>query len=136
VLVFHYYILFSKHKFNLRSKECIFLGYASNSKGYLCLDPFTSRFYVSHHVVFNENHFPFSTPSTSSNLPLLHPTLLLGLVHFYIFTLVKAPLFWAQFLFQHHQLLQLPIQHHQSINLQIRSIYHPFWALILLQTPL
>ena len=48
---------YSKHKFSLRSKECIFLGYAFNSKGYLCLDPITSRFYVSRHVVFNESFF-------------------------------------------------------------------------------
>ncbi len=57
---------YSKHKFTLRSKECIFLGYASNSKGYLCLDPITSHFYVSRHVKFNEHHFPFSSISSSS----------------------------------------------------------------------
>ena len=57
---------YSKHKFSLRSKECIFLGYASNSKGYLCLDPITSRFYISRHVKFNEHHFPFSSISSSS----------------------------------------------------------------------
>ena len=57
---------YSKHKFTLRSKECIFLGYASNSKGYLCLYPITSRFYVSRHVKFNEHHFPFSSISSSS----------------------------------------------------------------------
>ena len=64
-----------KHKFNFRSQECNFLGYASSSKGYLCLDPFTSRIYLSHHVVFHETHFPFSillsinsnSSSTASN---------------------------------------------------------------------
>jgi transposase InsO family protein len=34
---------YSKNKLNLRSKECVFLGYASSSKGYLCLDPVTSQ---------------------------------------------------------------------------------------------
>jgi hypothetical protein len=64
---------YSKHKFSLRSKECIFLGYASNSKGYLCLDPITSRTYISRNVIFNESHYPFSSsnvsppPSSSSN---------------------------------------------------------------------
>jgi transposase InsO family protein len=56
---------YSKHKFSLRSKECIFLGYASNSKGYLCLDPLTSRTYISRNVVFNESHYPFSTNTLS-----------------------------------------------------------------------
>ena len=56
---------YSKHKFSLRSKECVFLGYASNSKGYLCLDPLTSRTYISRNVVFNESHYPFSLNSLS-----------------------------------------------------------------------
>ena len=60
---------YTKHKFNFRSKECIFLGYASNSKGYLCLDPLTSRIYVSRHVTFNESHFPFSHSSSPSHQP-------------------------------------------------------------------
>jgi transposase InsO family protein len=60
---------YTKHKFNFHSKECIFLGYASNSKGYLCLDPLTSRIYVSRHVTFNESHFPFSHSSSPSHQP-------------------------------------------------------------------
>jgi hypothetical protein len=52
---------YSKHKFSLHSKECVFLGYASNSKGYLCLDPLTSHTYISRNVVFNEAHYPFSS---------------------------------------------------------------------------
>ena len=59
---------YSKHKLLPRSSECVFLGYSSNSKGYLCLDPHTSRLYVSRHVIFDESTFPFShlTPSSSS----------------------------------------------------------------------
>ena len=30
------------------------------------MDPITSRYYVSHHVKFNEHHFPFSSISSSS----------------------------------------------------------------------
>jgi hypothetical protein len=60
---------YSKKKFNLRSKECVFLGYASNSKDYLCLDPLTSRMYVSRHVVFNESHYPFSSSTSSCHQP-------------------------------------------------------------------
>ena len=60
---------YSKNKFNLHSKECVFLGYASNSKGYLCLDPLTSRIYVSRHVVFNESHYPFSSSTSSCHQP-------------------------------------------------------------------
>ena len=39
---------------------------------YLCLDQSTSRIYVSRHVVFVENSFPFSTAANpSSTTPLL-----------------------------------------------------------------
>jgi hypothetical protein len=61
---------YNSHKFNLRSTQCVFLGYAINAKGYLCLDPKSNRLYTSRHVVFDENTFPFfdiSTPSSSSH---------------------------------------------------------------------
>ena len=66
---------YSKHKLLPRSSECIFLGYASNSKGYLCLDPTTSRFHVSRHVIFDETTFPFrditppSSPTSTKSSP-------------------------------------------------------------------
>jgi hypothetical protein len=87
---------YNSHKFSHRSTHCIFLGYASNAKGYLCLDPNSIRLYTSRHVVFDENTFPFhyipptsspsSTSSTSnqwlSNLPFFQAcshTSILGL---------------------------------------------------------
>lgn len=42
------------------STPCIFTGYASAQKGYRCLDPQTDKIYVSRHVIFNENIFPYS----------------------------------------------------------------------------
>ena len=66
---------YNSHKFHLRSTQCIFLGYATNAKGYLCLDPQSNRLYTSCHVVFDEHTFPFhkispilpSSPSSISN---------------------------------------------------------------------
>lgn len=43
-----------------RLKECVFLGYNLNHKGYKCLDPQTHRLYISRQVLFNECSFPFS----------------------------------------------------------------------------
>jgi transposase InsO family protein len=60
---------YSKNKLNLRSKECVFLGYTSSSKGYLCLDPITSQIYVSRNVIFNESHYPFSSSTSSCHQP-------------------------------------------------------------------
>ena len=64
---------YSKHKLLPRSRECVFLGYASNSKGYLCLDIASSRLFVSRHVIFNESHFPFHHVSSISSLSSPHP---------------------------------------------------------------
>ncbi|PKU64191.1 Retrovirus-related Pol polyprotein from transposon TNT 1-94 [Dendrobium catenatum] len=59
------------HKLAPRSSPCIFLGYASPSKGYKCLDLHTSRVYTSRHVHFHETIFPFQSNSTtiSSSTP-------------------------------------------------------------------
>ena len=61
-----YLHLYNAHKLHFRSKQCIFIGYSSSHKGYLCLDHFTSRIYVSRRMIFNEHHFPF--PKTSPHL--------------------------------------------------------------------
>jgi hypothetical protein len=62
---------YSKHKLQPKSVPCVFLGYASNAKGFLCYDISAHRFYVSRHVKFDENSFPYnnlpSQPSHSSS---------------------------------------------------------------------
>jgi hypothetical protein len=65
---------YNSHKFNLRSTQCIFLGYSTNAKGYLFLDPTSNCLYTSRHVVFDENTFPFHAispipPPSSSSTP-------------------------------------------------------------------
>jgi hypothetical protein len=62
---------YTKHKLEFRSKQCIFLGYSSNHKGYRCLDPNTNQIYISRNVVFDENLFPaqdrFQTSQSARN---------------------------------------------------------------------
>ena len=50
---------FGRSKLDFKSTRCVFMGYSTNHKGYLCLEPHTNRFYISRHVKFNESHFPF-----------------------------------------------------------------------------
>lgn len=50
---------YNAHKLNLRFSPCTFLGYTNNIKGYKCLDN-KGRIFISSHVVFNENVFPFN----------------------------------------------------------------------------
>lgn len=59
---------YNSHKLESTSKPCVFLGYSNSQSAYFCLDPNTSRVYVSRHVKFVENVFPFNhlTPQESS----------------------------------------------------------------------
>ena len=58
---------YNKHKFDFRSSLCLFLGYDSHRKGYLCLTE-SGKFIVSRHVLFNEFIFPYSMPKNSFQL--------------------------------------------------------------------
>ena len=50
---------YGKNKFSPKTSPCVFIGYSSLHKGYRCLHPSTKRVYISHHVIFNENCFPY-----------------------------------------------------------------------------
>lgn len=50
---------YNSHKLESNSKLCVFLGYSNTQSAYFCLDPNTSRVYVSRHVKFVENVYPF-----------------------------------------------------------------------------
>jgi len=62
---------YNKHKLDFRSACCIFLGYSLHNKGYLCLSS-NGKTYVSRHVIFHEEVFPYNLPKynfTSSASP-------------------------------------------------------------------
>ena len=71
-LCFPYLRPYNTHKLQPRSTACIFLGYPTYSKGYICLDPKTHRVYISRHVLFNESEFlaHLSLPSQSTPTPV------------------------------------------------------------------
>ena len=52
---------YTSHKLNPHSKPCVFLGYSLSQSAYLCLDPSTSKTYVSRHVQFIESVFPYTS---------------------------------------------------------------------------
>lgn len=50
---------YNRHKLEPKSKPCIFLGYSLHQSAFLCLEPSSSRIFVSRHVHFVETEFPF-----------------------------------------------------------------------------
>ena len=63
---------YTKNKLQPRSKPCIFLGYSMSQHAYFCLEPLSNRIYVSRHVNFVENSFPYESiikPSPSILIP-------------------------------------------------------------------
>lgn len=59
---------YNNHKLQPHTTSCIFLGYPAYTKGYIFLDPITSRIYISRNVLFNETDFLSSQSlSTSPN---------------------------------------------------------------------
>ncbi|KAM1762795.1 hypothetical protein ACFX12_005393 [Malus domestica] len=46
-------------KLQPKTTKCIFLGYASRYKGFICYVVSQNRFFISRHVVFSENDFPY-----------------------------------------------------------------------------
>ena len=62
---------YNSNKLEFRSSPCIFIGYSSKHKGYLCLHVPTNRVYVAHHVMFDENTFPYHLHARdpTDNLP-------------------------------------------------------------------
>jgi len=91
-LCFPFLCPYQAHKLDFRSSPCVFLGYSSSHLGYHCLDLAYHRIYVSRHVRFHENVFPFAnseqkhipstfhtayTPSILASSQFFQPTTLL-----------------------------------------------------------
>ncbi|KAM0053129.1 putative RNA-directed DNA polymerase [Helianthus debilis subsp. tardiflorus] len=64
---------YAPHKLAPRSLPCVFIGYNSKYKGYMCLEPTSSRVYITRHARFDELSFPFKSASSEQliiSLPL------------------------------------------------------------------
>lgn len=57
---FPYLRPYMTNKLDPKTLPCVFLGYNDKYKGYRCLHPPTGKVYISRHVLFDEQSFPFS----------------------------------------------------------------------------
>lgn len=80
------------HKLAPRSIPCIFIGYSSTHKGFRCLDPITSRIYVSRHVQFDETLFPFADSMSHNTVTKFSPLPITTFSDFSTITPVTNPL--------------------------------------------
>ncbi|GKB15753.1 ribonuclease H-like domain-containing protein [Tanacetum coccineum] len=53
--------LYPTHKLEPRATPCIFLGHASNHRGYRCLELSTNKLIIFRHVTFDKTIFPYGT---------------------------------------------------------------------------
>ena len=51
---------YALNKFDPKSLLCVFVGYTEKHKAYRCLHPPTGRVYISRHVLFDEETFPYT----------------------------------------------------------------------------
>lgn len=63
---------YNSHKPQFRSTSCTFLGYSPVHKGYRCRAS-DSRVYISRHVTFHKNIFPFKNITTKPVTPEFQP---------------------------------------------------------------
>lgn len=70
--MFPYTRPYNKHKLDFRSTPCTFLGYATNCKGYKCLDN-NGRIYISRHGTFKERVFPFNKEEYKTTKKVYNP---------------------------------------------------------------
>ena len=61
---------YNKHKLDFKSACCLFLGYSIHNRGYICLSN-TSKVYISRHVIFHEELFPYDIPGYKFH-PFVH----------------------------------------------------------------
>lgn len=51
---------YNNHKLQFHSQKCLFIGYSNSHKEYICLAS-SGRVYLSRHVIFNHNDYPYGS---------------------------------------------------------------------------
>ncbi|KAJ0028636.1 hypothetical protein Pint_36096 [Pistacia integerrima] len=57
-----------RHKFDPKTLLCIFVGYSEKHKAYKCFHSLSKKFFISWHVVFDEQIFPYRPTNNSCKI--------------------------------------------------------------------
>jgi histone deacetylase 1/2 len=112
---------YNQHMLQLRSIECVFLGYSPTHKGYKCLS-IEGRIYISKDVVFNKDSFPYNTLFSPSLVHCYLVSALILLIHILMHLQCTFILLLLRIL--HSNQVYLPLRHFLLPNLN--------WLLLLL----
>ena len=64
---------YNTHKLQPKFTPCVFIGYSPTQNAYKCIDPLTSRIYLSKHVLFDETQSLVSKINPPGHLSSTHP---------------------------------------------------------------
>ncbi|KAM1581882.1 hypothetical protein ACFX10_029681 [Malus domestica] len=64
---------FNSTKLQPRTSKCVFLGYASKYKGFICYEVSMKKVFISRHVLFDEREFPYSSLASTQQLLMSKP---------------------------------------------------------------
>ncbi|KAM1697211.1 hypothetical protein ACFXTN_028649 [Malus domestica] len=104
---------YRSNKLESKTSACIFLGYASQYKGYICYSLRSHKLIVSRHVLFDEDSFP-GVHSPKSH-PVSLPSGSSHVVHHNTFTLVPIIPIPLPQVFDHSSTAPFPITQSQSL---------------------
>jgi len=72
-------VVHPKQKFDSRARQCVFVHYPNNHKGYKLFDLESHNFIISHDVIFHQIVFPLQQQTQPSFAPSVLPNLALDL---------------------------------------------------------
>ena len=91
---------YNSTKLQAKTKKCVFLRYAIKYKGYLCYHVHPMRLFISRHVIFDEQQFPYpdllpthsnTLTSPSPNQPSPYPVPIVTLANVIVPTIPASP---------------------------------------------
>lgn len=106
---------FNITKVQAKTTKCVFLGYTSKYKGYICSHVSKKRIFISRHVIFYELSFHIQTYIKIPKKPILLPVCTILLVIMYMLSLQVTWLYHLPLVLHLNSLIITQMQHCQFL---------------------